>query len=509
MIRRAHRRPGAGAGRRGIYRGFGGGGPSIPAPTWELDARDAVGSPTMTSWPMRRTGGTLSSLSPLSGQEPQVGSGIVRGGIAGVLFPTTAARAQDTGTLSGLTTDTWSLRLVYAADEGVIGAANFRGYPMYIANNTATSTSHLAVGHESNDPGNYDKMGVYWPTTAPLGLWRPVTGATPTHNPRVVHHTFAAGVLTTFVNGVQVGTRTDSANPLPWAELNVGAAFGAGPITTASGHAPLKGTIWSEAGWVGTALTPSQVAADAAAQIAIYGIAEPTWTPASVGASLTGWYDSRGKQAGSTLWLGAATLDTWLDQSGGSRHMVQGTVGAQPADGAREGGYASVLFDGSNDFTASSAISAFITAAAGEIIARVRVRSVAVASSAPVATSYGNDLIFGDNGGFLWCTLRNNGGVYTVIGGLWDGAPRTTESAAISLNTWYTIGLRWTGGTLTLSINSTDSSVAAGSISTVTGFMRFGGATKFANMDLREAMISNAALSGADRTSARAWLSRT
>jgi len=465
----------------------------------------------MTSWPLRRTGGTLTSLSPLSGQEPQVGSGITRNGIAGVLFPTTAARASATGTLSGLTTATWTLRLVYAADEGVIVAANFREYPMYIANNTSDSTQHLAVGHESNDLGNYDKMGIYWPTTAPLGLWRPVTGATPYHYPRTVHLVFAAGTLSIYVNGVLYGTpRTDSANALAWAELNVGAAFGAGPITTASGHAPFKGTIWNEAGWIGTALSASQVSADAAAMASTYGISEPTWTPASIGASLTGWWDSRGAQAGSTLWLGAATLDTWVDQSGSARHLVQGTVGAQPADGLRDQGYASLLFDGSNDFVAGAAISSFFTAAAGEVVFRARIRSVSAGSTfAPGSTSYANDLLFGDSGGFLWVTVRNNAGTYTLIAGLWDGAEKAVASAAITLNTWNTIAMRWTGGTLTLNVNGAETSVAAGSISTMTGLLRFGGATRFANMDLRrDCVVSNAALSGSGRTNALAWVSR-
>jgi hypothetical protein len=80
----------------------------------------------MTSWPLRRTGGTLTSLTPLSGQEPQVGVGIVRNGIPGVLFPTTAARASG-GTSASLyvgSSDRWTIGAVIAPDESFTNDLN-------------------------------------------------------------------------------------------------------------------------------------------------------------------------------------------------------------------------------------------------------------------------------------------------------------------------------------------------------------------------------------------------
>ena len=145
-----------------------------------LDSRGAVGSP-MTSWPMRRTrAALLSGLTPLSGQGRRSAPGIVlfnrdRGRAVPRRRPRVRRRrARSQGCPPRRGTSAPSTR----PDEGVIVAANFRQCPLHLRTTAADSTPASRSATRNQRSGNYDRMGVYTGPAAPLGLWRPVTGAT-------------------------------------------------------------------------------------------------------------------------------------------------------------------------------------------------------------------------------------------------------------------------------------------------------------------------------------------
>lgn len=511
-------------------RGFGGAASLVPAPTFELDARDAVGSPTLTSWPLRRTGGTLTSLSPLSGQEPQVGSGIVRGGIAGVLFPTTAARASG-GTAASLysgSSDKFTIGIVCAPDEAFTNDPNC-GRLFSIENNSLNEYDHGVVNVSSAPLGGgastQHNMGIQWPSGATTQLVRAVTGAAASNAPQVVMFTYDSGVLTIERDGVSLGSRTDASRALAWVDAYIGANGLAGPITTTSNHFPWKGTIWRVAGWVGGTLTTAQRAAWMSAREAEYGISAPTWTPASI-ATGTGWWDSRNKYVGSGVWLGAATMDEYsnqLDADLQSRAWTNHTAGTNPSDGPRLGGRATLRFDGSNDFMQNQiATSASMISAGGfAMYMRLVVRGIsASANKAPGSgTVYTNSFLMGDNNGFVGLMMRDAGSSQAYAQAfVYNGtAERAVQSAAFSLNTEVTLSARSDGTTLSVGVDGVEATYAGavGSVSNLTNPFNIcrsgiGGSPGIASqVDIKEMFVSNADLNSSDRANLLAWLSRT
>lgn len=505
-------------------------GPSIPFPTWELDSRDAVGSPTMTSWPLRRTGGTLTTLSPLSGQEPQVGSGITRNGIAGVLFPTTAARASGgaAASLYSGSSDKWTIGIVCAPDEAFTNDVNC-GRVFSIENNSLNAYDHGIV-HGSSVPlgggaSTQHNTGIQWPSGPTTQLVRAVTGAAASNAPQVVMFTYDSGILTIERDGVSLGSRTDASRALAWVDAYIGAGGGAGPITVSSGHYPWKGTLWRVCGWVGGTLTAAQRASWMASRAAEYAISAPTWTPASATGG-SAWWDSRDKYVGSGLWLGAATMDEWssqLDADLQSHAWTNHTAGTNPAEGPRVNGYATLRFDGTNDFMQNQVATAagIITAGAFEIYMRVIVRGIsASANKAPGSGAvYTNALLCGDNNGFVGLMLRDAGSsqVYAQAFVYNGSAENAVQSAAFNLNTEVTLSMRSDGTNLRVGVNGTETTFAGtvGSVSNLTNPFNIGrsgiGGTPgiAAQFDLREMFVANATLSESDRTNLLTWLART
>lgn len=504
------------------------GGSLVPAPTWELDSRDAVGAPTMTSWPLRRTGGTLTSLTPLSGQEPQVGVGIVRNGIPGVLFPTTAARASG-GTSASLysgSSDKWTIGIVCAPDEAFTNDPNC-GHLFSIENASANSYDHGIVNVTSVPLGGgastQHNVGAQWPSGPTTQLARAVSGAPASRNPQVIVYTYDSGVLTVERDGVTLGTRTDASRALAWVDAYIGAAGGAGPITQSSNHYPWKGTLWRVCGWVGGILTPAQRARWMAERAAEYAISAPAWTPANI-ASCTGWWDSRNKYDLSGPWLGGATMDEYSNQMDSdlqSRSWTNLGATSRPSDGPRSRGYAMLRFDGSDDFMQCRAATASLMIGAGAlaVYARLIPRGInAGANKAPDSGQvYANAFCIGDRNGFGGLMFRDGGGglvypqafAYTAQGGASEKAVQSF--VPMTIGTEYTVSWRSDGTTMRVGVDGTETAYGGtvGAITDLSNPLKIGrnGAAGIAGQfDVRELVVCNADLGATDRSNLLAWM---
>lgn len=476
----------AGRGIGGRRSRGGGGGAAYPSPDWHLESEDALfSSNLLTSWPSR-VGPTLV---PESGYEP-TNQGPTANGIAGVLMPTTTARAKYLGQVIAGTHSVWTWEVVMDPDNDV--GYGDREYPIYFENNTATSTAHLVFGHQSNNGGVYTQIGQY-----SGGVWQ-VPAVTP--RPRLHVRTYvqeADGTLSAYYNGAPVGTGGVTSPSHQMTYVYVGSNYGATPPPQG-----FKGTIYSIRMWAGRSLDATEVAAAAADRVTRFAVAEPSWLPGDA-PGLTQLLDARGKLGpSSAYWRGAADLATWSDQSGGARHALQGTSASRPRDGARINGRPTVDFDGTDDFLACVASSNFIGAGAFTIHMLWNIDAVNTNN----ATVYSNDTLIGDASGFWGLFLKNNAGTYTLNPYIYDGATKTV-AAPFSLGT-HLVQFRHNGTTAEVRVDDGSAvTVAAGNITNLTTAMQIGRRISGTEVDgqLAESHVRNAYLSGTDLTNARAF----
>lgn len=504
--------------------------PIPPPATFELDSRDAVGAPNLTSWPLRRTSGTCVALTPLAGQPPLVGQGITRNGIPGVLFPTTAARAQG-GAAASLyvgTATRWTIGVVMAPDEAYTNDPNC-GRILSIENASVNSYDHGIIQGSSVPLGGgastQHNTGIQWPSAPTTQLARAIPTSPASNLPQIVLFNFDNGVLTYQRNGVTLGSRTDAARALAFVDVYIGAAGGAGPITQISNQTPWKGTLWRLAGWVGYTLSAAQRDTWMTDRATEYAISNPSWTPANLAAG-TGWWDSRDKYDTSGVWLGGASMDEWSNQFDAdlqSRSWINHTPTANPSDGPRLNGYSSLRFDGVNDFMQNQSITAagLLNAGGFAIYMRLVMRGInAGANKAPGSGSvYTNACGVSDNNGFVGLMFRDTGaGTVAPQAYVYNGATEAScQATSFPIGTEVTVSARSNGTSLLVGLNGTEVAYGGvvGNISNLTNPLNLarngiGGVPGIAGQfDLRELVICNADLNASDRNNLLTWLART
>lgn len=183
--------------------------------------------------------------------------------------------------------------------------------------------------------------------------------------------------------------------------------------------------------------------------------------------TLTGWWradGSTGYQNSTGTWDGVASAG-----GSGSRDLTEATN--KPADGPALNGHTPPDFDGTNNREANAtAISTMLSASAWRGWWLVNCDAIATNS----ATSYLNDCIMDDSGGFWGIFLRANGGSPLVYAYQWDGAEKKAQES-ISTGGWALIQARYDGTNIRLKVNSGSvQTAAAGNISTTTGTIRCG-----------------------------------
>jgi hypothetical protein len=147
------------------------------------------------------------------------------------------------------------------------------------------------------------------------------------------------------------------------------------------------------------------------------------------------------------------------------------------------------------------AISNLLTASAWSIFAVFSAVGIGVAGT----TAYELDPVCADNGGFWGLHLAQTPVAYVFN---WDGGEKKT-SATITTGTPYLIAGRLDSGNLYASVNGgSDSSVASGNLSTLTGLFQLGKnySTAFAQIDLAELLVYNVAVGSTDRTAIKDYL---
>lgn len=203
---------------------------------------------------------------------------------------------------------------------------------------------------------------------------------------------------------------------------------------------------------------------------------------------LQGWWD-----ASQESFANNDAVGTFTDRSGNSRNLTQATGANQPLFKTAQfpSGGPGVDFDGSNDFmTNATALSSFISAGAYTLFFVVQVDAVATNA----ANTYDNVTLWGDSGGFAGVHLKSAGP--TIMAYNWDGSDDHND-LTFATTTSYVYMQRHEGGNLYSALDgATETSVASGNTSTLTGTQFVGGVSGLEpfNGRIGEFFIYNVAL---------------
>jgi hypothetical protein len=169
---------------------------------------------------------------------------------------------------------------------------------------------------------------------------------------------------------------------------------------------------------------------------------------------------------------GGGAISAWLDQSGSSRNLSQGTSGSRPS-AATAGGKSRACadFDGTDDLLTGATMSNFIAAGTGYLV----VSALADVISTDVTSAnngYQNDGIISDDGANVGILLRSTGPL--AIANNFDGNSDDTGTVATTTGAVHVYEWRHEGGNLYLRVDGgTEASVASGN-TTLTASMIVG-----------------------------------
>lgn len=188
----------------------------------------------------------------------------------------------------------------------------------------------------------------------------------------------------------------------------------------------------------------------------------------------------------------------FTDQSGNARNLTDGGIAVQRPTLSTAGpnSRACAEFDGSSDFlSVGSALSNFISAGSGLVLVSCIIDAINLNNT----TAYQNDWLIADSSAFMGLFIRNTGGGQAIAYN-WDGN-EDKATATIATATPYVLHWRHEGGNVYQGVNGTETSVASGDTTTLTGILRMGGAgTQFLNCKVFEAATFSTVPSGADVT---------
>lgn len=211
---------------------------------------------------------------------------------------------------------------------------------------------------------------------------------------------------------------------------------------------------------------------------------------------------------GFTVWLRGTPLalatgdmvSTWSDPLSGGGHpfsdLGQASARATFTGNATPNGRAALLFDGVRTALRSLVtIDQLFTGDSALIAIAFKVLSVAHNNAAV----YANDLVAGDQGGWIGLYLRATDPP-TLYGYNWHGNGYAAPSAPLTLNTWHVAYMRHAGGVVALSVDGGDEiQAASGTTESLTAPFTVGGTGGlFSNCLVADLLINSTAISSAD-----------
>jgi hypothetical protein len=180
------------------------------------------------------------------------------------------------------------------------------------------------------------------------------------------------------------------------------------------------------------------------------------WTPAELGGALTLWLQEEDLVEVSGV---SGGYSDWGDQSAANNDWKQGTASLRPATGASLNYFPAPMFDGSNDYLASSPLSSFVAANAYHVF--VVLRATGVAGTNP--TAYLNDGVIADVGEGWWgLYLKTVAGEVQAHGFHWDSNLRDAIGLGLELGNDALVEWSYDGTTLRCQVGGGVVATAAG-----------------------------------------------
>lgn len=224
----------------------------------------------------------------------------------------------------------------------------------------------------------------------------------------------------------------------------------------------------------------------------------PSFTPKSI-AGIKSWVRA---DLGITIVTG---VSAWADQSGGGINWTQANTTLQPTIGSGINGLPTLVFDGTGDrLQASNTVANTITNSSGTVYIVCKPTSLTITTATRANQAH---RVFTDTADYLGIGMQNAaaGVLASNYDGTWDTASDTSAGANVATILTWMHG----GGTLTVRRdNRTAVTTASGNTQLTSGTFCIGGSTTtFFTGEVAEVIVYNVALSGADDTAVRAYLS--
>jgi hypothetical protein len=186
---------------------------------------------------------------------------------------------------------------------------------------------------------------------------------------------------------------------------------------------------------------------------------------------------------GGTRYTTATGVNQVTEQTGSARHLRQTNTTFQPVvTTAGPNSRTCADFDGSNDSfdLASGSLSNFITASSGYVV----VSFIADAITSSASSIYDNNPVFSDGAGYIGLFMKSP----NILGAFnWDGNADAALFTPITTATPYVAEWRHEGGNLYVRVNGgTETSVASGNTSSVSGGLQIAGQTIKGNIKFFE-----------------------
>lgn len=203
--------------------------------------------------------------------------------------------------------------------------------------------------------------------------------------------------------------------------------------------------------------------------------------------------------AGITIGTG---VSTWADQSGNANNFTQSTGGSQPSQiSAGLHGMNTVRFNGSSQYMVGPAIGSLLSASAYGVFLVARPITV---TGTPANSPELKPGFIADQGGYFEMVMDTTP---RAQGAHYDGADKAA-SQTIAAATWYELFQWYDGTNINFTVSGSGTTQAAGSITSMTNVMQLGrtGTSNYANVEIAEVVIANAAPTGTQLSQVQAYL---
>lgn len=218
--------------------------------------------------------------------------------------------------------------------------------------------------------------------------------------------------------------------------------------------------------------------------------------------------------SGLTGWIAARKETSFADGDPVGTATNFGSAANLTASGANRPTYKKAGYGGQSwfDFASSgpgemagSAASNYLSATAWSMF--IVIDPVTIAGAHGVGNWWLNDLVVGDNGGFVGVTLDSSAGVMTMA---YDGTNNTAAPKAISTGAWHIVHARHDSGFVFVSVDEgAEAGATATTTTSLTNLLKVGRSSTYNNpltARVAEILIGNVVWVAADRASTYAFL---